>query len=116
MAKEHVKSWQVGDVTVSRIVELWDFQDNINMTMAEATAGGSDRDGLAAPALCHARGQAADELPGLRGADARSHDRGRFSCIGAGREREFDVFCDLPEGFLEDLESLGIKPRTTSTR
>ena len=30
------------------------------------------------------------------------------SCIGAGRERDFDVFCDLPEGFLEDLESLGI--------
>jgi len=38
MAKEHVKSWQVGDVTISRIVELWDFQDNIQMTMPEATA------------------------------------------------------------------------------
>ncbi len=32
------------------------------------------------------------------------------SCIGAGRQRDFDVFCDLPEGFLEDLESLGIEP------
>ncbi len=24
MAKEHVKSWRIGDVTVSRIVEVWD--------------------------------------------------------------------------------------------
>ena len=38
MAREHMKSWQVGDVTVTRIVELWDFQDNIQMTMPEATA------------------------------------------------------------------------------
>ena len=38
MAREHMKSWQVGDVTVTRIVELWDFQDNINMTMPDATA------------------------------------------------------------------------------
>ncbi|RZA11431.1 MAG: MBL fold metallo-hydrolase, partial [Proteobacteria bacterium] len=30
------------------------------------------------------------------------------SCIGAGRDRQFDVFTNLPEGFLEDLESLGI--------
>ena len=38
MAREHMKSWQVGDVTVTRIVELWDFQDNIQMTMPDATA------------------------------------------------------------------------------
>ena len=37
MAKEHVKSWKVGDVTVSRIVEVWDFQDDIHMTMPDAT-------------------------------------------------------------------------------
>ena len=38
MAREHMKSWQVGDVTVTRVVELWDFQDNIQMTMPDATA------------------------------------------------------------------------------
>ena len=38
MAREHMKSWQIGDVTVTRIVELWDFQDNIQMTMPDATA------------------------------------------------------------------------------
>ena len=30
------RSWQVGDVTISRIVEVWDFQDNINMTIIDA--------------------------------------------------------------------------------
>ena len=39
MAREHVKTWQVGDVRVSRIVELWDFQDDIRMTMPAATIG-----------------------------------------------------------------------------
>jgi glyoxylase-like metal-dependent hydrolase (beta-lactamase superfamily II) len=37
------------------------------------------------------------------------------SCIGAGRQRDFDVFCDLPEGFLEDLESLGISRHDVDT-
>src|SRR4029078_512211 len=37
------------------------------------------------------------------------------SCIGAGRQRDFDVFCDLPEGFLEDLESLGISREEVDT-
>jgi hypothetical protein len=36
--REHMKSWQIGDVTVTRVVELWDFQDNIQMTMPDATA------------------------------------------------------------------------------
>jgi len=37
------------------------------------------------------------------------------SCIGAGRERDFDVFCDLPEGFLEDLESLDVSREEVDT-
>ena len=37
------------------------------------------------------------------------------TCIGAGRERDFDVFCDLPEGFIEDLGSLGITREDVDT-
>jgi glyoxylase-like metal-dependent hydrolase (beta-lactamase superfamily II) len=37
------------------------------------------------------------------------------SCIGAGRQRDFDVFCDLPEGFIEDLESLGLSRHDVDT-
>ncbi|HTM95862.1 MAG TPA: MBL fold metallo-hydrolase [Croceibacterium sp.] len=111
MAREHVKSWQIGDVTVSRIVEIWDFQDNINMTMTEATA-----DEVIAMEWLHPHYATPDgrQRMNFQGfvIQAPNDSGGRVivvdSCIGAGRQRDFDVFCDLPEGFLEDLESLGI--------
>jgi len=118
MAKEHVKSWKVGDVTVSRIVEVWDFQDDIRMTMPEAT-----EEEVLAMEWLHPHYATPDgkqrmnfqgfvvQAPNASGGRAIVVD----SCIGAGREREFDVFCDLPEGFLEDLESLGVRREDVDT-
>jgi hypothetical protein len=102
LAKEHVKSWKVGDVTVSRIVEVWDFQDNIQMTMPEATA-----EEVIALAWLHPHYATPDGRQRMNFQGFVVQAPGRTivvdSCIGAGRERDFDVFCDLPEGFLEDL-------------
>jgi len=107
LAKEHVKSWRIGDVTVSRIVEVWDFQDNIQMTMPEATA-----EEVIAMDWLHPHYATSDGKQRMNFQGFVVQAPGRTivvdSCIGAGRERDFDVFCDLPEGFLEDLESLGI--------
>ena len=107
MAKEHMKSWAIGDVTVTRIVELWDFQDNINMTMPEATA-----EEVIAMEWLHPHYATPDGRQRMNFQGFVVQAPGRVivvdSCIGAGRQRDFDVFCDLPEGFLDDLESLGI--------
>ena len=114
MAKEHVKSWMIGDVTVSRIVEIWDFQDDIRMTMPEAT----EEEVLALDWL-HPHYATPDGRQRMNFQGFVVQAPGRTivvdSCIGAGREREFDVFCDLPEGFLEDLESLGISREEVDT-
>ncbi len=114
MAKEHVKSWKVGDVTISRIVEIWDFQDNINMTMSDATA-----DEVIAMDWLHPHYATPEGLQRMnfQGFVVQTPTRTIVvdSCIGAGREREFDVFCDLPEGFLQDLESLGINREDVDT-
>lgn len=114
MAKEHVKSWKVGDVTISRIVEIWDFQDNINMTMSDATA-----DEVIAMDWLHPHYATPEGLQRMnfQGFVVQTPTRTIVvdSCIGAGREREFDVFCDLPEGFLQDLESLGISREDVDT-
>lgn len=107
MAREHVKSWKIGDVTVSRIVEIWDFQDDIRMTMPEAT----EEEVLALDWLHpHYATPEGKQRMNFQGFVLQAPGRTIVmdTCIGAGREREFDVFCDLPEGFLEDLESLGI--------
>jgi len=114
MAREHVKSWLVGEVTVTRIVELWDFQDNINMTMPEATA-----EEVIAMEWLHPHYATPDGKQRMNFQGFVVQAAGRVivvdSCIGAGRQRDFDVFCDLPEGFLEDLESLGIRREDVDT-
>jgi len=114
MAREHMKSWQVGDVTVTRIVELWDFQDNIQMTMPDATA-----EEVIALAWLHPHYATPDGKQRMNFQGFVVQAPGRVivvdSCIGAGRQRDFDVFCDLPEGFIEDLESLGISRHDVDT-
>jgi glyoxylase-like metal-dependent hydrolase (beta-lactamase superfamily II) len=107
LAKEHVKSWKIGDVTVSRIVELWDFHDNIQMTMPDATAEEVIALEWLHPHYATPEGQQRMNFQGFV-VQAPGRVIVVDSCIGAGRERDFDVFCGLPEGFLEDLESLGI--------
>lgn len=114
MAREHIRSWKIGDVTVSRIVEMWDFQDNIRMTMPEAT-----EEEVIALKWLHPHYATPDGRQRMNFQGFVVQAPGRTivvdSCIGAGRDREFDVFCDLPEGFLEDLESLGITREDVDT-
>ena len=114
MAREHMKSWTIGDVTVTRVVELWDFQDNIQMTMPDATA-----EEVVAMQWLHPHYAMPDgrQRMNFQGFVVRAPGRVIVvdSCIGAGRQRDFDVFCDLPEGFLEDLESLGISRHDVDT-
>ncbi len=37
MAAEHIKHWQVGDVEIARIVEVYGFEDDISMLLPDAT-------------------------------------------------------------------------------
>ena len=118
MAREHVKTWQIGDVRVSRIVEIWDFQDDIRMTMPEATEAEVLALDWLHPHYATPDGRQRMNFQGFV-VQAPSDSGGRVivvdSCIGAGRKRDFDVFCDLPEGFLADLESLGISREDVDT-
>jgi glyoxylase-like metal-dependent hydrolase (beta-lactamase superfamily II) len=109
-----MKSWTIGEITVTRIVELWDFQDNIQMTMPDATA-----EEVVALEWLHPHYATPDgrQRMNFQGFVIQAPGRAIVvdSCIGAGRQRDFDVFCDLPEGFLEDLESLGISREEVDT-
>ena len=102
-----MKSWKVGDCTVTRIVEVWDFQDDIRMTMPDAT-----EEEVIALEWLHPHYATPDgkQRMNFQGFVVQTPTKNLVvdSCIGAGRDREFDVFCDLPEGFLEDLASLGL--------
>ncbi|WAT17078.1 MBL fold metallo-hydrolase [Aurantiacibacter sp. MUD11] len=114
MAVEHIKTWQVGDVKVSRIVEIWDFQDNIQMAMPDATAEEVKALDWLHPHYATPEGQMRMNFQGIL---LQTPDRNIVvdTCIGAGREREYDVFTDLPEGFLEDIASLGVSREDVDT-
>ena len=107
MAKEHVASWKVGEVTISRIVELWDFQDDMHMTMPDATPEEVIALDWLHPNYATPDGRQRMNFQGFV-VQAPGCTVVVDTCIGAGRERDFDVFCNLPEGFLEDLASLGV--------
>ena len=101
MAAEHVKTWTIGDVKISRIVEVWDFQDDIRMTIPDAT-----EEEVIALEWLHPHYATPDgrQRINFQGFVVQTPTNVIVvdSCIGAGRKRDFDVFCDLPEGFLED--------------
>ncbi|MFC3098284.1 MBL fold metallo-hydrolase [Alteraurantiacibacter palmitatis] len=107
MARDTMMSWQVGDVTVTRIVEIWNFTDHINMTMSDATPEEVIALEWLHPHYATPEGQQRMNFQGFV-VQAGGRNIVVDSCIGAGRQRDFDVFCNLPEGFLEDLESLGL--------
>jgi glyoxylase-like metal-dependent hydrolase (beta-lactamase superfamily II) len=114
MASEHMRTFEVGDVKVTRIVEIWNFTDNIRMTMPEAT----EEEVLALEWLHpHYATPDGQQQLNFQGFVVQAPGRNIVvdSCIGAGRDRQFDVFCNLPEGFLEDLESLGLSREEVDT-
>ena len=107
MAVEHMKTWSVGDVRITRIVELWDFQDHINMTMV----GAEPEEMLAIPWLFpHYATPDGRQRMNFQGFAVQTPDLTLMidTCIGNGRQRPFDVFTDLNTTYLEDLASLGI--------
>ena len=114
MARDTMMSWQVGDVTVTRIVEIWNFTDHINMTMSDATPEEVIALDWLHPHYATPEGQQRMNFQGFV-VQAGGRNIVVDSCIGAGRTRDFDVFCNLPEGFLEDLESLGLTREQVDT-
>lgn len=107
MAIEHMRSWQVGDVTVTAIVELWDFQDHINMTMSDATA-----EEVIALRWLHPHYATPDgrQRMNFQGFVVQTPGKTLMidTCIGNERQRPFDVFTNLQTSFLADVASLGV--------
>lgn len=115
MAAEHIRRWQVGDVEIVRIAELYDFQDDIWVLLKDAT-----------PDVLLSR---SDWLkPHFITEDGRMRmnfqafvvsSQGRRimvdTCIGNDRKREYDVFSNLQGTFLEDLAAAGYPRETIDT-
>jgi len=109
MAVEHMRSWTIGDVTVTRIVELWKFTDHINMTIADAEPEEVIAMDWLHPHYATPDGQ---QIMNFQGFVVQTPTLNVMldTCIGNGRDRVYDVFRNLNTSFIQDLGALGLAP------
>jgi glyoxylase-like metal-dependent hydrolase (beta-lactamase superfamily II) len=106
MAVEHIKHWRVGDVEIARIVEVNGWEDDITMLLPDATPEYVQQFGWLQP---HFATPAGKMIISFQCFVLRSKGRSVMidTCIGADRQREFDVFTNMQTTFLEDLAAAG---------
>jgi len=106
MAAEHIRHWRVGDVDIARIVEVYGFEDDISMLLPEATPQFVRQFGWLLPHFATPEGRM---IISFQCFVLRSKGRTAMidTCIGNDRQREFEVFCNMQNSFLEDLSRAG---------
>jgi glyoxylase-like metal-dependent hydrolase (beta-lactamase superfamily II) len=106
MAAEHIRHWRVGDVEIARIVEVYGFEDDITMLLPDATPQFVQQFGWLRPHFATPDGRM---IISFQCFVLRSMGRTAMidTCIGNDRKREYDVFCNLQNTFLEDLGTAG---------
>ena len=114
MAIEHMKTWKVGGVEITRLVEVWKWEDDIWMVLE----GAKPSIVLTQPWLLpdHATPQGRMFI-NFQAFVLKAGKRWIMidTCVGADREREFPVFTHMQTTFLEDLASIGITPADIDT-
>jgi glyoxylase-like metal-dependent hydrolase (beta-lactamase superfamily II) len=114
MAVQHMRTWRVGRVEITRLVEVWKWEDDIWMVL----------DG-AKPEIVYTQPWL---LPNHATPEGRMFINFQAfvikagtrrimidTCVGADREREFPVFTHMQTSFLQDLAAIGIEPTEIDT-
>jgi glyoxylase-like metal-dependent hydrolase (beta-lactamase superfamily II) len=113
MAAEHIRHWRVGDVDIARIVEVYGFEDDISMLLPDATPQYVQQFGWLQPHFATRDGKMIISFQCFV-----LHSKGRTAmidtCIGNDRKREFDVFCNMQNTFLQDLSAAGFPAETVT--
>ena len=114
MTVEHMKTWRVGKVEITRLVEVWKWEDDIGM----ALDGAKPSIVLTQPWLLPHHATPEGRMFINFQAFVLKAGKRRImidTCVGADREREFAVFTHMRTSFLEDLASIGIAPTDVDT-
>jgi glyoxylase-like metal-dependent hydrolase (beta-lactamase superfamily II) len=109
MAAEHIRHWRVGDVEIARIVEVYGWEDDITMLLPDATPAFVQQFEWLLP---HHATRDGRMIISFQAFVLRSRGRTAMidTCIGADRQREFDVFTNMQTSFLDDLAQAGFPP------
>jgi glyoxylase-like metal-dependent hydrolase (beta-lactamase superfamily II) len=108
MTIDTLRTWTIGDVEISRIVEVNNWEDDITMLLPDATPATV----LAYPWLQpHFATPEGKMIISFQCFVMRTpeHQIMLDTCIGANRQREFDIFTNMQTSFLDDLSHAGFK-------
>ena len=114
MAAADIRHWTIGDVTISRIVEVGGFADNISMLFAGADAEWLKQYTWLEPHFMTPDGRMIISFHAFL---LRTPTRRIMidTCIGNDRQRPYDVFNNLATTFLADLATAGCPADTIDT-
>jgi glyoxylase-like metal-dependent hydrolase (beta-lactamase superfamily II) len=106
MAAEHIRHWQIGDVSIARIVEVNGWEDDITMLLPDADPAFVQGFPWMRPHFATPDGKM---IISFQCFVLRSQGRTAMidTCIGNDRQREFPVFTNMQTTFLEDLAAAG---------
>ena len=109
MSIETMRTWKIGDVEITRIVEVNNWEDDITMLLPDATP----QTVLAYPWLQpHYATPQGKMIISFQCFVMRTREHAIMldTCIGSDRKREFDIFTNMRSDFLADLEHAGFRP------
>lgn len=109
MAIEHLHTWKIGDVEISRIVEVNGWEDDIAMLWPDAVPEDVQKYPWLKP---HWATEDGKMIISFQCFVMRTPDHCIMldTCIGADRQREFDIFTNMQTSFLDDLAHAGFAP------
>jgi glyoxylase-like metal-dependent hydrolase (beta-lactamase superfamily II) len=111
MSVETMKTWNIGDVEITRIAEVYHWVDDVTMLLPDASPETVLQYGWLQPNFATPEGQMILNFQCFVMKTAE-HRIMLDTCIGADREREFDVFTNMQTSFLDDLSQAGFSPQT----
>jgi glyoxylase-like metal-dependent hydrolase (beta-lactamase superfamily II) len=109
MASQNIAQWRVGDVEIFSIPEVIRWHDDIHVLLEDATPALLLKYPWMQPDYGSADGRM---IINFQGFVVKSAGRNIVidTCIGADRQREYDIFCNLQSDYLSDLRAIGVTP------
>ncbi len=114
MTIETMRTWQIGDVEITRIVEVNNWEDDITMLLPEATPATVQSYPWLVPHFATPEGKM---ILSFQCFVMRTKTRQIMldTCIGNDRQREFGIFTNMQTSFIADLAHAGYKPDEIDT-
>jgi glyoxylase-like metal-dependent hydrolase (beta-lactamase superfamily II) len=109
MATEHIRHWQIGDVQVTRLVEVNAHEDPFTMLSVECEPDMAKHYPWLAPNFATPDGRMKISFQAFA---LKTPQKTIIvdTCVGEGRVREYDVFTNMQSDYLDDLVAAGYDP------